>query len=79
MLKVVLKYTDNLQDGKNVIRTLTENKILILKTCSPIFSINPRITVLFKDYNELQSVLHQLNCNCSYEVVPIKIKNIKEK
>ena len=76
MLKVVLKYTDCLQDGKNVARILSENNIAILKrTWRPMY---PRITALFKDYDKLNSVLNQLNKNCHYEVMPVKIKNIKE-
>lgn len=76
MLKVVLKYTNCLQDGKNVARTLSENNITILKrTWRPMY---PRITVLFEDYDELNSALCQLNRNCYYEVMPVKIKNIKE-
>ena len=73
MLKVVLRYTDCLQDGRNVFRILADNNAKILKTRKG-FSIHPKITIVVKDYNELNLLISELNCNCSYEVRVVKTK-----
>ena len=78
MIRAVLQYTDCMQDGKNVFRVLVENRIPIMKTISPIFSICPRIIVLCKDYAQLECILYQLNTKCTYEVRLVKYKILQE-
>ena len=72
MLKAVLRYTDCLQDGRNVFGILAENKIKILKTTS--FLDHPRITICVDDYDQLNKLLFKLNANCQYEVRVVKVK-----
>lgn len=74
MLKVVLKYTDCLQDGRNVFNVLAMNNIEILKTRVKSFSIYPRVTIRAKDYKELNSLMSHLNQKWTYEVVVEKVK-----
>ena len=76
MLKAILQYTDCFQDGRNVFSVLATNNIQILKTQTPIFSIYPRVTVLFEDTRQLNQVLYDLNQKCRYEVRLVKIKNM---
>lgn len=78
MIKATLRYTDCLQDGREVFQILTRHQVIILKTRTPIFAIFPKIVALFKDYNELQDVLYQLNNNCKYEVRLVKWTNVEE-
>ena len=75
MLKVVLRYTDCLQDGRNVFRILADNNAKILKTRKG-FSIYPKITIVVKDYNELNFLISELNHNCFYEIRVVKTKVI---
>lgn len=79
MLKVVLQYTDCLQDGQNVFNTLANYGVAILKTQSRSWSIYPRIIIVVRDYAELNDLVYALNCNCIYEVRVVKTKFIKEK
>lgn len=79
MLKVVLRYTDCLQDGKNVFSVLAEQNIRILKTKTPCLSIYPRVTILIEDYQELNKLLCNLNCRCDYEVRVVKTVELKGK
>jgi hypothetical protein len=79
MLKVVLQYTDCMQDGRNVFNTLANHSVAILKTQSRSWTIYPRITIVVRDYPELNDLVCALNCNCSYEVRVVKTKMIKEK
>ena len=74
MLRVVLKYTDCLQDGRNVFNVLAMNNIEILKTKIKSFSIYPRVTIRVKDYKELNDLISQLNQKCIYEVAVEKVK-----
>lgn len=76
MLKVVLKYTDCLQDGRNVFRVLASNNVEILKTKMGL-SIYPKITIRIDDYDKLNKILYDLNRACNYEVQIVKVKNIK--
>lgn len=73
-MKVVLRYTDCLQDGKNVFNTLAIKNIEILKTKRGI-SIYPQITIRVNDTNELNQLIAMLNRNCSYEVSVVKTKS----
>lgn len=75
MLKVVLRYTNCLQDGRNVFQILADNNVMILKTRDG-WSIYSKITIVVKDYNELNFLISELNRNCSYEVRVIKTKII---
>lgn len=79
MLKVVLKYTDCLQDGRRVFNTLAHYNVAILKTKCGLCSIEPKITIVVRDWSELNDLVSALNCNCSYEVRVVKTKIIKEK
>lgn len=79
MLKVVLRYTDCLQDGKNVFSTLGEQDLKILKTKQPFASIYPKVTILVKDSRELNELISKLNRRCHYEVSIIKVKEAKGK
>ena len=74
MLRVVLKYTDCLQDGRNVFSVLAMNNIEILKTKVKSFSIYPRVTIRVKDYKELNDLIFRLNQKCNYEVIVEKVK-----
>ena len=79
MLKVVLQYTNCLQDGRNVFNILANYGVAILKTQSRSWSIFPRITIVVRDYKELNDLVCVLNRNCNYEVRVVKTKFIKEK
>ena len=72
-LIAVLKYTDCLQDGKNVFRVLANRNVEVIKTRQGI-SIYPNITIRINDQNELSQLLSDLNRNCTYEVRLVKIK-----
>ena len=76
MLRVVLKYTDCLQDGRNVFRILTSHNVEILRTCS-FFTMHPKVTIRINDNSKLNDILYDLNNKCSYEVSVIKIKKEK--
>ena len=78
MIKATLRYTDCLQDGRNVFKILAENHISIIKTTTPILSIYPKIIALFPNDNELHDVLYQLNNTCNYEVRLVKCTTVKE-
>ena len=77
MIKAVLQYTDCLQDGTKVFRTLAKHNVTILKTKSGP-SIYPKITILTRGYNELNVLVEELNYNCRYEVRVVKTKIIKK-
>lgn len=79
MLKVVLQYTDCLQDGRNVFKILADYGVVILKTQSRSWSIYPRITIVVVDYPKLNDLISALNHNCEHEVRVVKTKFIKEK
>lgn len=79
MLKVVLRYTDCLQDGKNVFSVLAEQNIRILKTKQPSFSIYPKVTILVENSQELNKLIGKLNHRCTYEVSIVKAKEVKGK
>ena len=72
-MRAVLKYTNCMQDGRNVFRVLADNNVEILKT-RPGLSIYPQITIRIKDYNELNQLVSTLNKNCTYEVRVVKVK-----
>ena len=78
MLKVVLQYTDCLQDGRNVFRVLASNKVEILKTKTGS-SIYPKITICIDDYNKLNNILYDLSYACNYEVRVVKVKKLENK
>lgn len=73
-MKAILKYTDCLQDGRNVFNTLAVRNVEILKTRSGQ-SIYPQITIRVKNNNELNQLVSALNRNCIYEVRVVKIKS----
>ena len=79
MLKVVLQYTDCLQDGRRVFQTLALHNVVILKTRCGSWSTKPKITIVVRDYIALNELVSELNRNCYYEVCVVKTKMIKEK
>ena len=80
MIKATLKYTDCLQDGKNVFRTLVDNGAEIIATKPPrACSIYPRVIVLFNNTKHMYDTLYSLNRMCIYEVTLVKFKHLKEK
>jgi hypothetical protein len=78
MIRAVLRYTDCLQDGRKLYTVLTNNKVTIVGTKRG-WSMYPRITILLKNYDQLSSILHELNATCSYEVRLLRHNIIKEK
>lgn len=70
----VLKYTDCLQDGRNVFRVLANRNIEVLKTKQKAYNIYPQITIRINEQNELNQLLSDLNRNCEYEVRLVKVK-----
>ena len=77
MIKAVLRYTDCMQDGRNVYAVLTSKMVPIIRT-SRSWSMYPKITILLRDYEHLNNILNILNTKCTYEVRLVKYKKIKE-
>jgi hypothetical protein len=77
MIKATLRYTNCLQDGRNVFAVLAGYNIPILKS-SRGDSMYPKIVALFNDQTELSTVLGSLQKHCSYEVRLVKSKFVKE-
>ena len=73
-MKVVLEYTDCLQDGKNVFSILAANDVEILKSKKIYWSIEVLVTIRIKDGNELNKLIYELNRNCKHEVRVISVK-----
>lgn len=73
-MKAILKYTNCLQDGRNVFKTLAVRNVEILKTKSGS-SIYPQITIRIKNYKELNELILELNVKCKYEVRVVKVMN----
>lgn len=73
-MRAILKYTDCLQDGRNVFNTLAIRNVGILRTRQGC-SIYPKITIHIKDNDELNQLISALNRNCTYEVRVIKVKS----
>ncbi len=71
-MRAVLRYTDCLQDGKNVFRVLTENDVDMLETRQRPYSIYPEITILIENRQALNELLNKLNRRCTYEVRLVK-------
>ena len=80
MIKATLKYTDCLQDGKNVFRILVDNNAEIIATKPARFgSIWPRVVVLFENPKHMYETIYELNRMCNYEVALVKYRYLKEK
>jgi len=73
-LRAVLRYTDCLQDGKNVFRVLSESNVDMLDIKQWPWSICPEITILIDNRRELNELLDKLNRRCTYEVRLVKTK-----
>lgn len=71
-MRAILRYTECLQDGKNVFRVLARQNVKILQTKQRAYSIYPEITVLVSSRQELNEILYELNQNCVYEVQLVK-------
>ena len=76
MLKVILQYTNCLQDGKNVFRILADFNIQILETKEETVT-KSQVTILVKDNDTLNLLISTLNRCCFYEVSVVKIINSK--
>ena len=79
MLKVTLRYTDCLQDGRRVFQIIANHNVIILKTKPAIFSIYPKVIILVDSIKSLNALVSDLNSKCSYEVSVVKTKVVKEK
>lgn len=79
MLKVVLQYTDCLQDGRNFFSVLSKHPVVILKSKGKFMSIEVNVTIIAPDYNALTELISELNQRCGYEVRVVKVKQLKEK
>lgn len=78
MLKVKLKYTDCIEDKRRVYGIISYyNNIKVLKTRAG-FDIHPTITLLIKDYYELNQLVGMLNCYTDYGVEIKKVKDLDE-
>ena len=77
MLKVILQYTDCLQDGKKVFAYLASKSVAIVKTTNVLCGFKPKIHVLVSDIAELNNIVHDLNTTCSYEVRVVKVLKMK--
>lgn len=71
-MKVKLRYTDCLNDEKNVFRVLIDNHIVILKTEHGV-GLFPNVTIRIKNYDDLNKLLYELNSQCVYGVTPVKV------
>ena len=71
----ILKYTDCMNDGKNVFGILSKNNVIILKTKRKQFDIYPEIKIKIKDTFELNKLLYELNEVSIYGVNLMKIKS----
>ena len=78
MIKATLRYTDCLQDGRNLYEVLTNNKVVIASTKRG-WSMYPRVVILVKDYDHLSCLLHELNTRCIYEVRLVKHHIVRDK
>lgn len=78
MIKAVLSYTDCLADGRKVYTVLTNNKVIIVGT-KRSWSMYPRIVILLNNYDQLSSILHELNAKCTYEVRLLKHHVVKDR
>jgi len=71
----ILKYTDCMNDGKNVFGILSNNNVTILKTKQKQFDVYPEIKIRIKGLSELNSLLCELNKGSIYGVNLMKIKS----
>lgn len=71
-MKVTLRYTDCLDDGKNVFLILAKRNVKILGTRRG-FSMYPKITIIVAGDAELNELLADLNRSCRYEVSVVKV------
>lgn len=78
MIKATLRYTDCLQDGRKLYEVLTNNKVVIVST-KRSWSMYPRAVILVKNYDQLSSILHELNAKCTYEVRLIKHHIVRDR
>lgn len=79
MLKVILQYTDCLQDGKRFFSILAKYPVVILKSKENGWSTKVKVTVIVPDYDALTELIYELNQRCIYEVRVVKMKQLKEK
>ena len=74
-MKVTLRYTDLIGDGKNVFLILSRKNIKILKTRHGS-GVNHTITICIDNYTELNELLGELNRSCGYEVSVVKVHRL---
>lgn len=70
-----IRYTDCLQDGKNVFRILSRRNVEILKTKHGWCSIYPKIKIRVKNNDELNQLLLDFSNSCEYEVSVVNVKS----
>lgn len=65
----ILRYTDSMQDGRNVFAILARGNAKILKTFRKSkYTIRPSVVIRVDSFDELNKVLVELNESCNYEV-----------
>lgn len=72
-MRATLRYTDCLQDGRQVFYVLAKRNVKILKTKQKDVAIHPEVTIYIKSNEELNQLLSNLNYNCRYEVSVVKV------
>lgn len=77
MLKVVLEYTNCLDDQRIFFKILASYNIKIIKTRS-LFLIRPRVTIYIDDYNKLNVLILDLNKTCCYGVRVVRVRTINK-
>ena len=73
-MKVILRYTDCLQDGRAVFSILGKNNVTILGVRRFPCLLHPKVKIEVSNISELNNLLYELNRQCEYEVIPVKIK-----
>lgn len=79
MLKVTLKYTDCMLDGKTIFRILAEHNVIILKTKYNAYSTDQKVMILVDGISSLNALLSDLNSKSLYGATVVKTKVVKEK
>ena len=75
-MKVVLEYTDCLEDGKNVFYTLSKyDDVQILNSTNKLGTIYQKITIRINSQNELKKLICDLRNNCIYTVKVLSVKS----
>ena len=73
-MKVILEYYDMMRDGKTVNQILAKKNIHIVKTF-PRKNYHRKIKIETTCWNQLHTVLAELNSSCENSVNIIKVKS----